>query len=124
MDILEVVGKEGIKKDVPLFKPGDTINVYFTIREADKKRIQNFQGIVIQKRGSLINKTFTVRKISHGIAVERIFPLYSPLIDKIEIVNRGYVRRAKLFYLRKLKGKSTKVKKAKRAITTKNDLKA
>lgn len=114
MDILEKIGEESIKKNVPSFKAGDTVKVHFTIVEAEKKRIQTFQGIVIQKRGSLINKTFTVRKISHGIAIERIFPLYSPLIEKIEIIRRGHVRRAKLFYIRKLKGKSTKVKEAKR----------
>jgi len=120
MDILEAVNKEGIKKEIPPFKAGDTIKVHFTILEAEKKRKQAFQGIVIQKRGSLINKTFTVRKISHGIAVERIFPLYSPLIEKIEIIRKGHVRRAKLYYLRKLKGKSTKVKKAKQPIAKEN----
>ena len=120
MDILEVVSQEEIKKEVPYFKPGDIIEIHFTIQEAEKKRKQIYQGIVIQKRGSLINKTFTVRKISHGIAVERIFPLYSPLIEKIEVIRRGHVRRAKLFYLRRLKGKSTKVKKEKRPIIKKN----
>jgi large subunit ribosomal protein L19 len=113
MDILEVVGNEGIKKEVTQFKAGDTIKVHFNIREGERTRLQVFQGIVIQKRGSGINKTFTLRKISHGVAVERIFPLYSPLIEEIEMVRRARVRRAKLFYLRKLKGRSTKVKRAK-----------
>ena len=124
MDILEKIGEESIKKNVPSFKAGDTVKVHFTVIEAEKKRIQTFQGIVIQKRGSLINKTFTVRKISHGIAIERIFPLYSPLIEKIEIIRRGHVRRAKLFYIRKLRGKSTKVKKAKRLSVNKKKLEA
>ena len=114
MDILQIVGNEGINKEVPDFRQGDTIKVHFTIHEMEKTRKQLFQGIVIQKRGNGINKTFTVRKISHGIVVEKIFPLYSPLIKKIEIFQQGQVRRAKLFYLRKLRGKSTKVKRAKR----------
>ena len=114
MDILESVSKEEIKKEVPDFSSGDVIKVHFSFQEAEKTRTQIFQGIVLQKKGSGNNKTFTVRKISHGIAVERIFPLYSPQIKKIEIVRAGHTRRSKLFYLRKLKGRSTKVRQAKR----------
>ncbi|MGC9336919.1 MAG: 50S ribosomal protein L19 [Candidatus Cloacimonadia bacterium] len=110
MDILDTVSKEARQKDIPDFRAGDTVKVYFSIKEGEKTRIQLFQGIIIQKRGSGINQTFTVRKISHGIAVERIFPLYSPLIEKIEVVRYGKVRRAKLFYLRGAKGRKQKVK--------------
>lgn len=117
MDILYKVGQTQMNRDLPDFKTGDTIKVHYTIREFEKPRIQVFQGIVIQKKGSGINKTFTVRKISHGVAVERIFPLYSPLIQKIEVVSYGNVRRSKLFYLRKLRSKSTKVKRGKKPIS-------
>ncbi len=111
MDILYRVGQEQMNVELPDFNTGDTITVHYTIREFEKPRIQLFQGIVIQKKGSGVNKTFTVRKISHGVAVERIFPLFSPLIQKIEVVRYGRVRRSKLFYLRKLRSKSTKVKR-------------
>jgi len=111
MDILYRVGQEQMNVELPDFETGDTIKVHYTIREFEKPRIQVFQGIVIQKKGSGINKTFTVRKISHGVAVERIFPLFSPLIQQIEVVRYGRVRRSKLFYLRKLRSKSTKVKR-------------
>ncbi|MBN2018271.1 MAG: 50S ribosomal protein L19 [Candidatus Cloacimonetes bacterium] len=119
MDILYRVGQEQMNVDLPDFNTGDTIKVHYVIREFEKPRIQVFQGIVIQKKGSGINKTFTVRKISHGVAVERIFPLFSPLIQQIEIVRYGRVRRSKLLYLRKLRSKSTKVKRGKRP-TVKN----
>jgi large subunit ribosomal protein L19 len=111
MDILYRVGQEQMNVELPDFNTGDTIKVHYTIREFEKPRIQVFQGIVIQKKGSGVNKTFTVRKISHGVAVERIFPLFSPLIQQIEVVRYGRVRRSRLFYLRKLRSKSTKVKR-------------
>ncbi|MDP8227372.1 MAG: 50S ribosomal protein L19 [Candidatus Celaenobacter polaris] len=111
MDILYRVGQEQMNKELPDFNTGDTVKVHFTIREFEKPRIQILQGIVIQKKGSGVNKTFTVRKISHGVAVERIFPLFSPLIQQIEVVRYGRVRRSKLFYLRKLRSKSTKIKR-------------
>lgn len=114
MDILYRVGQEQMNMELPDFNAGDTVKVDYTIREFEKSRIQIFQGIVIQKKGSGVNKTFTVRKISHGVAVERIFPLFSPLIQKIEIVRYGRVRRSRLFYLRKLRSKSTKVKRGKK----------
>jgi len=122
MDILYRVGQEQMNIELPDFNAGDTVKVDYTIREFEKSRIQIFQGIVIQKKGSGVNKTFTVRKISHGVAVERIFPLFSPLIQKIEIVRYGRVRRSKLFYLRKLRSKSTKVKRGKKP-TPKNKVK-
>lgn len=114
MDILQMVGKEQIRTDLPEYRVGDTVKVHYKIKEGSKERIQIFQGIVIQKRGSGISKTFTVRKISKGIGVERIFPQNSPLIDKMDVVRYGHVRRAKLFYLRKAKGKAARVKEKKR----------
>lgn len=114
MDIVELVGQEQIRTDLPEYKVGDTVKVHYKIVEGNKERIQVFQGIVIQKRGSGISKTFTVRKISDGIGVERVFPQSSPLIAKLEVVRFGHVRRAKLFYLRKAKGKAARVKEKKR----------
>ena len=114
MDILNEVGKEQIRTDLPEFRVGDTLKVHYKIKEGEKVRIQVFQGIVIQRRGALISKTFTVRKISNGVGVERIFPLNSPNIDKIDVVRFGRVRRAKLFYLREAKGKAARVKEKRR----------
>ncbi len=114
MDILYRVGQDQMNNKLSDFNTGDTVKVHYTIREFEKPRIQILQGIVIQKKGSGINKTFTVRKISHGVAVERIFPLFSPLIQQIEVMRYGRVRRSKLFYLRKLRSKSTKVKRGKK----------
>ncbi|MBN1326367.1 MAG: 50S ribosomal protein L19 [Candidatus Cloacimonetes bacterium] len=114
MDILHEIGKEEMRTDLPEFRVGDTIKVHYKIKEGTKERIQIFQGIVIQKRGENISQTFTVRKISNGIGVERIFPQHSPNIDKIDVVRFGRVRRAKLFYLRKAKGKAARVKEKKR----------
>ena len=114
MDILNEVGKEQMRTDLPEFRVGDTIKVHYKIKEGEKVRIQVFQGIVIQRRGALISKTFTVRKISNGVGVERIFPLNSPNIDKIDVVRFGRVRRAKLFYLREAKGKAARVKEKRR----------
>ena len=110
MDIIQTVTKENLRTDLPDFKVGDTVKVHYKIKEGAKERIQIFQGIVIQKRGEALSKTFTVRKVSNGIGVERIFPSHSPLIDKLEIVRYGQVRRAKLFYLRTAKGKASRIK--------------
>lgn len=99
-----------MQKEIPEFNSGDTVEVHYKVIEGEKERIQIFKGIVIQKKGSNINKTFTVRKISGGIGVERIFPLHSPKISKIIRLKEGKVRRAKLFYLRGLKGKAARVK--------------
>lgn len=111
MDAIKFVEQEFTQeKNFPAFRAGDTVNVHYKIREGNKERIQQYQGIVLQRRNAGLNETITVRKISNGIGVERIFPLYSLNIDKIELVGRGKVRRARLFYLRDAKGKKAKVK--------------
>jgi len=109
MDPLDMVVAEQLKTDLPEFEPGDDVAVHFKVIEGDKERIQVFRGLVIQRRGSGINRTFTVRKVSGGVGVERVFPLHSPRIAKIERTRRGRVRRAKLFYIRKLKGKAARI---------------
>jgi len=113
MDKLAETTVEYLKKDIPNFSPGDTVSVYVKITEGDKERTQLMKGVVIQKSGDGINETFTVRKISHGVGVERIFLLHSPKISKITIEKRGKVRRAKLYYLRALKGKAARIKEKK-----------
>jgi large subunit ribosomal protein L19 len=110
MDVLEMLQKEQMRTDIPDFRPGDTIRVHARIKEGDKERIQVFQGVVIRKRKGTTDATFTVRKVSYGIGVERIFPSHSPTIDHVEIVTRGRVRRAKLYYLRKLRGKAARIR--------------
>ncbi|MCX6134655.1 MAG: 50S ribosomal protein L19 [Ignavibacteriales bacterium] len=105
MDKMKLIEATQLKSDRPAFNPGDTINVHVRVVEGDKERIQQFQGVVISRRGAGLNSTFTVRKISDGVGVERIFPLHSPRIAKIERVKEGKVRRAKLYYLRKLAAK-------------------
>ncbi len=108
-EILRKVTEHQLRKDIPDFRPGDRVRVYYSVVEGDKRRIQPFEGDVIRIRRAGIATTFTVRKSSFGIGVERIFPLHSPLIQKIEILRRGRVRRAKLYYLRKLTGKKSKI---------------
>jgi len=110
MDILQVLDKEQMRTDIPQFKPGDTVKVHVRIKEGDKERVQVFQGVVIRRRKGRVNSTFTVRKVSYGVGVERIFPLHSPMIDKIEVVTRGRVRRSRLYYLRKLRGKAARIR--------------
>lgn len=110
MNVMEVLEKEQMRVDIPEFKPGDTVKVHVKIKEGEKERIQIFQGVVIRKRKGNTAATFTVRKVSYGIGVERIFPLHSPVIDKIEVITRGRVRRARLYYLRNLRGKAARIK--------------
>jgi len=110
MNKLEHIQMEHMRMDIPEFRAGDTVKVHYRIREGEKERIQIFQGIVIKKRNNGLGSTFTVRKESFGIGVERIFPLHSPMIEKIEVIRKGKVRRAKLYYLRNLKGKAANVK--------------
>ena len=109
-NIIEKLEKEQIRLDIPDFSSGDTVKVHVKIREGEKERIQIFQGVVIKKTKGLSGARFTVRKITGGIGVERIFPLYSPAIDKIEVVTKGRVRRSKLYYLRNLRGKAARIK--------------
>ena len=110
MDNVDVATAEQLRTDLPDFKSGDDVEVHYKIKEGDKERIQIFKGLVIQRRGAGINATFTVRKISGGVGVERIFPLHSPRIDKINRTRRGKVRRSKLFYIRNLSGKTARIK--------------
>jgi large subunit ribosomal protein L19 len=115
MDKLAAAVADQLRTDIPEFKAGDTVVVEVLIREGNKERIQKFQGVVISRSGGGVNETFTVRKISGGIGVERIFPLHSPKIVKIERIAEGRVRRAKLYYLRKLKGKAARIKEIRRS---------
>lgn len=110
MDKLKLVEQSLINEDIPLFTAGDTVNVHYRVREGEKERIQQYEGIVLSERGSGPNKTFTVRKISSNVGVERVFPLNSPFIAKIEVKKKGKVRRSKLFYLRDLRGKAARIK--------------
>jgi len=111
MNITETISQELTQSnEVPKFGAGDTITVFYKIKEGNKERIQFFKGVVIQRRGSVATETFTIRKMSSGIGVERIFPINSPLIDKIEVNKKGKVKRSRIFYLRKLTGKSARIK--------------
>ncbi len=109
-NIIEKLEKEQMRLDVPDFDSGDTVKVHVKIREGEKERIQVFEGVVIKKTKGYSSARFTVRKISGGVGVERIFPLYSPVLDKIEVITRGRVRRSKLYYLRNLRGKAARIK--------------
>jgi large subunit ribosomal protein L19 len=110
MNPTDLVERPHLREDVPEFRPGDTVKVHVRVVEGERERIQVFEGIVIRRRGSQLSATFTVRKISFGVGVERTFPVHSPMISKIEIATRGDVRRAKLYYLRSRIGKKAKVK--------------
>jgi large subunit ribosomal protein L19 len=110
MDIIKNIEREQIRMDLPHFAPGDTVTVHVKIHEGNKERIQAFQGVVISKKKGLANATFTVRKVSYGVGVERVFPTNSPIIDRVEVVTRGRVRRAKIYYLRKLRGKAARIR--------------
>ncbi|MCL6515659.1 50S ribosomal protein L19 [Alicyclobacillus sp.] len=110
MNILREVTQDQLRTDIPDFRPGDTVRVHVKVREGQRERIQVFEGVVIRRRGGGISETYTVRKISYGVGVERTFPLHSPKVEKIEVVRRGKVRRAKLYYLRGLSGKAARIK--------------
>jgi large subunit ribosomal protein L19 len=105
----KMIEQEGLRSDLPMFKAGDTVKVHVKVREGEKERLQIFQGVVIARKHGGIRETITVRKISGGIGVERIFPLHSPIIDKVELVSQGKIRRAKLYYLRAIKGKKARI---------------
>src|SRR5213083_3618770 len=110
MNKVDLVEKPRLREDVPDFRPGDTVRVHVRVAEAGRERIQVFQGVVIRRQGGGLRETFTARKVSFGVGVERTFPVHSPIVDHIEIVTRGDVRRAKLYYLRELRGKKAKIK--------------
>lgn len=110
MNVIDAIEREQLKSDIPTFKPGDTVKVHVRVIEGEKERIQVFEGVVIARKGGGNRETFTVRKVSYGVGVERTFPVHSPRIDKIEVQTRGVVRRAKLYYLRGLSGKAARIK--------------
>ncbi|WP_274655259.1 50S ribosomal protein L19 [Paenibacillus humicola] len=110
MNLVQVIAQEQLRKDLPSFRPGDTLKVHVKVIEGSRERVQLFEGVVIKRRGGGISETFTVRKISYGVGVERTFPLHSPKLEKIEVARRGKVRRAKLYYLRNLRGKAARIK--------------
>jgi large subunit ribosomal protein L19 len=110
MNRLDALDAESLRADIPDFRPGDTLRVHVRVVEGSRERVQVFQGVVIRRQGAGVRETFTVRKVSFGVGVERTFPVHTPIIAKIEVVTRGDVRRAKLYYLRDLRGKAAKIK--------------
>lgn len=110
MDYIRFIEEGQIRKDIPSFRPGDTVKVHVRIIEGTRERIQVFEGLVIKRKGDGLRETFTARRVSNGVGVERTFPLHSPRIDKIEVARRGIVRRAKLYYLRELSGKAARIR--------------
>lgn len=110
MQKLDALDAKSMKSDIPEFRSGDTLNVHVRVVEGNRQRIQVFKGIVIQRSGHGVSETFTVRKVSFGVGVERMFPVHSPVVDKIEVLTRGDVRRAKLYYLRNLRGKAARIR--------------
>jgi large subunit ribosomal protein L19 len=110
MNTLDALDADSLRNDIPEFRPGDTVKVHVRVVEGNRSRIQVFQGVVIRRQGGGIRETFTVRKVSFGVGVERTFPVHTPVVEKIEVVTRGDVRRAKLYYLRELRGKAAKIK--------------
>jgi large subunit ribosomal protein L19 len=113
-NLIEEINSAQLRTDIPDFRPGDTVKVHAKVVEGTRERVQIFEGVVIAKKGSGISETYTVRKISSGVGVERIFPLHTPRVEKIEVVRHGRVRRAKLYYLRNLQGKAARIKEAAR----------
>lgn len=114
MNIIDTIEREGLKQDIPDIKPGDTVKVHVKVVEGGRERIQVYEGVVTRRRGGGLKETFTVRKISQGVGVERTFPIHSPMLSRIELVRQGRVRRARLYYLRKLSGKSARIAERKR----------
>jgi len=110
MHTLDSIDAASLRDDIPPFRPGDTVKVHVNVVEGERKRVQVFQGVVIRRQNGGVRESFTVRKVSFGVGVERTFPLHSPIIDHIEVVTRGDVRRAKLYYLRELRGKAAKIR--------------
>ncbi len=116
MNTLDALDADSLRDDVPAFRPGDTLKVHVKVIEGSRSRVQLFQGVVIRRSGGGLQETFTVRKISFGVGVERTFPVHTPVIEKIEVVTRGDVRRAKLYYLRELRGKKAKIKEKRETV--------
>ncbi|MDQ6936927.1 MAG: 50S ribosomal protein L19 [Actinomycetota bacterium] len=116
MNTLDALDADSLRDDVPAFRPGDTLKVHVRVIEGSRSRVQVFQGVVIRRQGGGLRETFTVRKVSFGVGVERTFPVHTPVIEKIEVVTRGDVRRAKLYYLRDLRGKKAKIKEKRETI--------
>src|SRR5438552_16976512 len=116
MNPTDLVDQSSLRDDIPPFGPGDTLKVHVRVVEGNRSRIQVFQGVVIRRQGSGVRETFTVRKVSFGVGVERTFPVHTPIIDRIEVVTRGHVRRAKLYYLRELRGKAAKIREKRDAV--------
>jgi len=114
MDIKEMITREQMRGDLPDFRAGDTVKVHVRIKEGEKERIQVFEGVVLRRRGSDLGATFTVRKVSYGVGVERIFPLHSPVVDRVEVVTRGRVRQGRIYYLRNPRGKAARIKEKRR----------
>lgn len=114
MNIIDIIEKENLRDDAPEFNIGDTVKVFVKIKEGDKERLQAYEGVVIARKNGSVRETFTVRRISYGVGVERTFPLHSPLIDHVEVTRKGKPRRAKLYYVRELTGKAAKIKAADR----------
>ena len=119
MNKLDAVDAASLRSDIPQFRAGDTVKVHVKVVEGNKTRVQVFQGLVIARSGAGVNETYTVRKVSYGVGVERIFPVHTPIVEKVEVVTRGDVRRAKLYYLRDLRGKAAKIREKRE--TTKAD---
>ena len=122
MNILDVVDAASLRKDIPQFRAGDELKIHVRVIEGNKSRLQVFQGIVIARQGDGVRETFTIRKVSYGVGVERTFPVHTPVIEKIELVKKGEVRRAKLYFLRDLRGKAAKIKEKRDGITSTPDL--
>jgi large subunit ribosomal protein L19 len=118
MNTLDALDAESIRTDIPDFRAGDTLKVHARVVEGNRSRIQIFQGVVIRRQGAGLRETFTIRKVSFGVGVERTYPVHSPQLDKIEVVSRGDVRRAKLYYLRGLRGKKAKIKELREKVST------
>ena len=116
MNTLDVLDAEQLRDDIPAFRPGDTVKVHVRVIEGNRSRIQVFQGAVIRRQGGGVRETFTVRKVSFGVGVERTFPVHTPVVEKIEVLTRGDVRRAKLYYLRELRGKAAKIKEKREVV--------
>lgn len=113
MNHIQIFAEEQLKPDIPQFRPGDTVRVHVKVVEGERQRIQVFEGVVIRRRGGGVSETFTVRRVSYGVGVERTFPLHSPRVDRIEVIRLGRVRRARLYYLRKLRGKAARIRERK-----------